>query len=66
MKKTVKRYRVLLPVDIGGRIYNFGEEVELELDEAVKYSHALIAAREADLNHRGTEGTEEEQDGRDS
>lgn len=58
----MKRYRVLLPIDVGGRIYQFGEEIELELDEAVKYSHALIAVAEEDANHRGTE---EEQNGGD-
>ena len=58
----MKRYRVLLPIEVGGRMYNFGDEVELELEEAVQYSHALIAVEEPDLNHGGTENREEEQD----
>ncbi len=59
----MKKYRVLLPIEVGGRTYNFGDEVELELDVAVDYSHALIAVEETDLNHGGTE---EEEDGGDS
>ena len=37
------RYRVLLPVEIGGRIYDFGAVIELDLETAKEYSHALLA-----------------------
>ena len=42
----MKRYRVTLPVEIDGVVYNFGEIVELELDVAALYAHALIAVEE--------------------
>jgi hypothetical protein len=51
----MKRYRVLLPVEIGGTIYNFGDVVDLDLETAVQYAHALIAVE-----------TEEENNGRNS
>jgi hypothetical protein len=38
-----RRYRVTLPVEIAGRVRQFGEIVELTLKEALEYSHALIA-----------------------
>ena len=37
-----ERYRVTLPIDIGGRIYQFGETVELDAETAAAYAHALI------------------------
>ena len=49
-------YRVILPVEIGGREYQFGDEVELELGEAVEHSAALIALEEGDGNGRDGEG----------
>jgi hypothetical protein len=42
----VKRYRVLLPVDIDGVIYGFGAIVELSAETAKDYSHALVALAE--------------------
>ena len=45
-KVVKKRYRILLPIEIGERIYTVGETVEMGMDEAVKYSHALIASEE--------------------
>lgn len=39
----MKRYWVTLPVEIDGVVYNFGEIVELELEVAALYAHALIA-----------------------
>lgn len=36
------RYRVTLPIDVGGRIYQFGETVELDQETAAAYAHALI------------------------
>ena len=42
----MKRYRVTLPVEIDGVIHNFGEIVELELEVAALYAHALIAVEE--------------------
>ena len=40
------KFRVLLPIDIEGRIYEFGSTVELDLETALLYSHALIACEE--------------------
>jgi hypothetical protein len=42
----MKRFRVLLPIEIDGRIYEFGSVVELDLETALAYSHALIACEE--------------------
>jgi len=42
----MKRYRVTLPVEIDGVVYNFGEIVEVELEVAALYAHALIAVEE--------------------
>jgi hypothetical protein len=38
----VKRYRVILPVEIDGKVYEYGHMVELELEQALAYAHALI------------------------
>ena len=38
-----RTYRVTLPIQLNGRIYNFGQTVDLELDQALLYAHALIA-----------------------
>lgn len=43
-----KPYTVTLPIDIDGRIYNYGDIVSLELEVAVQYSHALIALGEGE------------------
>ena len=60
----MKRYRVTLPVDIGGRVYQFGEVAELDIETATQYAHALIAAEEPLADARGSE--REEKDGGDS
>lgn len=44
----MRKYRVTLPVVIGGRTYQFGEVVELDIETAVQYAHALIAVEEED------------------
>ncbi len=41
-------YRVTLPVAIGGKPYQFGDLVELEIEKAVEYGYALISAEEED------------------
>jgi hypothetical protein len=41
-----KKFRVLLPIEIDGRIYEFGSTVELDLETALLYSHALMACEE--------------------
>ena len=43
-----KRYKVLLPIDVDGRIYQHGDVVELDLETAKIYSHALIALAETE------------------
>ncbi len=53
----MKRYKVLLPIEVNGRIYQHGEMVELEENAAKLYSHALIAQTEEGANHvDGTNG----------
>jgi hypothetical protein len=42
-----KKYKVLLPIDIGGRVYQFGETAELDIDAAVGYAHALLSLDDA-------------------
>lgn len=37
------KFRVLLAIEIDGRIYEFGSVVELDLETALLYSHALMA-----------------------
>jgi hypothetical protein len=51
-----RAYRVTLPIDVGGRVYQFGETAELELEEAAAYAHALIAIKEERENGRDSEG----------
>jgi len=41
----MKKYTVLLPIEVNGRIYQHGETVELDDATATAYSHALIAAQ---------------------
>jgi len=38
-----QKYRVVLPVEVDGKVYEFGSVVELTLDIAKGLSHALIA-----------------------
>jgi hypothetical protein len=42
----MRKYRVVLPVEIGDRIYQFGEHVELDVETAAQYAHCLIAIEE--------------------
>jgi hypothetical protein len=41
-----KKYTVVLPIDVDGRIYQHGSTVELDEATAKLYSHALIAQEE--------------------
>ena len=41
-----KKFEVLLPIDVEGRIYQHGETVELDEEIALLYSHALRAVAE--------------------
>ena len=51
----MKRYRVILPVEIGGRVYQFGEIAELDLETAVTYAIALIQVEEGENDVRNSE-----------
>jgi hypothetical protein len=42
----MKKFRVVLPIEVDGRIYEFGAVVEMDLETARLYSHALIAVEE--------------------
>jgi hypothetical protein len=49
---TKRQYRVILPVEIDGRVLAYGETVELETQTAVDYAHALIAVEEGEEDGR--------------
>jgi hypothetical protein len=40
------KYRVILPIDVDGTVYQHGHIVELDVETAKLYSHALIALEE--------------------
>lgn len=42
----MKKYRVLLSIDVEGKVYGFGDEAELTDEQATAYGHALIAIEE--------------------
>lgn len=42
----MKKFRVVLPIEFGGRIYAYGDTVEMTVADAKEYSHALIAVDE--------------------
>lgn len=41
-----KKYKVILPIDVAGIVYQHGSTVELDLETAKLYSHALMAVEE--------------------
>lgn len=41
--EAMAEYRVLLPVDIEGKLYQYGETVELDAATAKAYAHALVS-----------------------
>ena len=43
-----RKFRVVLPVEIDGVIYELDAVVELDVEVAIKYSHALIALDEGE------------------
>lgn len=49
-----RKYRVVLPIDIGGRVFHFGDVAEIDIETAIEYSHALIEIEE-DGNGRSSE-----------
>jgi hypothetical protein len=38
----MRKFRVVLPIEVDGRIYEFGAVIELDVETARLYSHALI------------------------
>jgi hypothetical protein len=42
----MKKFRVVLPMEIAGKVYEFGAVIELEPEVAKAYAHALIAQEE--------------------
>jgi len=44
----MKKFRVTLPIEIDGVMYEFGAIVELSDEQAALYAHALIAVEESD------------------
>lgn len=51
----MKKYRVILPVEIGGVAYQFGDVIELDEATAIENCYALIAW-EGEDNGRNCEG----------
>jgi hypothetical protein len=45
-----RKYRLMLPVEIDGVVHEYGEVVELDLETAAAYAHALIAVEEGESN----------------
>ncbi len=50
MTTPKRKYRVTLPIMLDGQLYEFGREVELDLEQAAQFSHALIAVEEETQN----------------
>jgi hypothetical protein len=46
MKEQVQRYRVILQVEIDGRLYQCGDIVELDIETAVEHAVALTRLEE--------------------
>ncbi len=50
-----KKFRVILPIDVDGIVYQHGAIVGLDVETAKLYSHALIALEEKEgeeiVNH---------------
>jgi hypothetical protein len=44
--EALEEYRVLLPVEIEGKLYEYGSTVELDAATARDYKHALISTSE--------------------
>lgn len=42
----MKTFRVVLPIDIDGKLFQFGQTVELDVETAKAYSHALVRVDE--------------------
>jgi len=40
-----QRYTVILPFEDGGKLYEYGTEVELDFDAAQRHSYCLIAIK---------------------
>ena len=36
------KFRVLLPIEIDGKVYGYGQEIELDMETAKQYAHALV------------------------
>jgi uncharacterized protein YfaS (alpha-2-macroglobulin family) len=45
-----RKYRVVLPIDVDGKVYQYGETAELDETTAAAYAHALIAIEEESQN----------------
>ncbi len=44
----MKKYKVILPVEIAGTVHWHGDIVELDLETALLYQHALIVLHESE------------------
>ncbi len=50
-----EHYRVLLPIDVDGEIYQYDQVVELDAATAKQFAHALVRV-EAQIEARQQEG----------
>lgn len=48
----MKRYQVLLPIDVGGAIHHPGEVIDLDEETAAAYAHALAPVKEENHHAR--------------
>ncbi len=48
----MRRYRVILPVEIEGKAYGYGDVAELPMETAAEFAHALIAVEEGEDDGR--------------
>jgi hypothetical protein len=50
----MRKYRVVLAIEVDGVAHKYGDVVELELEVAALYAHALIAIEEGE-GHGGND-----------
>ncbi len=46
----MRKYLVILRIEIDGRPFEYGEVAELDVETAVRYAHALQAIEEGEAN----------------
>jgi hypothetical protein len=44
----MRKYRVLLPIEVDGVRFEHGDVVQLEMQTAIDFAHALVAIEESE------------------